>query len=151
MRPMPYSGSPSPQRAASQKRGGSIGCVFLAIAFLAFVAFSSSSPDSSTAPGATAPAAQTTLSADAGSQCRDLLQKASSAGVIRERPAPNRINVDEVLWTALSARQKDVTLQAVSCDLWQTAMPSELNHVVAYGYRSGKRIQILTSVGMSRE
>lgn len=91
------------------------------------------------------------LSADAVVQCRKVLAIGKETGVIMQRPAPNRINVDETKWAALPADVKDNTLQAVACDIWETAMPAEMDYVVAYGYHSGKRLQMLTSVGMSRE
>jgi len=47
------------------------------------------------------------------------------------------------MWALLPADVKDRTPQAVSRDIWQTAMPpNTLNdYVVAYGYRSGKCLQ----------
>lgn len=92
-----------------------------------------------------------TLSDEAVKQCRDLIALAERNGIIKARPSPNRINVEDTAWAMLDAETKDRTMQAVSCDLWQSAMPPEWEHVVAYGHRSGKRIQMLTSVGMSRE
>lgn len=91
------------------------------------------------------------LSQSQRTQCRDLLALGEKNGIILGRPSPNRINVDDVAWQQLDAETKDRTLQAVSCDLWGTWLPADADHVVAYGNRSGKRIQMLTSVGMSRE
>jgi hypothetical protein len=80
-----------------------------------------------------------------------LLAKAALQGVIRSRPQPHRIDVDDALWAQLDAGTKDRIMQAVSCDVWGAAMPAPADYVVAYGHRSGKRIQMLTSEGMDRE
>lgn len=90
------------------------------------------------------------LDAAAVRECRAYLKQAVAEGLIRQRPAPARINVDERLWAEMPARVKDLTLQAVACDLWQSSMPPEWEHVAAYGWRSGKRVQMLTSVGVDR-
>jgi hypothetical protein len=89
-------------------------------------------------------------------QCREYLALAKKDGLIIARPSPNRIDVDELRWAGMLAREKDITLQAVSCDLWQTAMPPPTadglgERVVVYAAHSGKRLQMLTMVGMSRE
>lgn len=84
-------------------------------------------------------------------QCRDLLETGRRAGVIREEPSPQRINVDDRLWSAMPASEKDVLLQAVSCVRWRSSMPPAGEQVAAYGWRSGKRVQMLTEVGMIRE
>lgn len=91
------------------------------------------------------------LSEQTVSQCRELISLAERQGLIRARPASNRINVEDRKWAATDAATKDRLLQAVACDVWQTAMPPGMEHVVAYGHRSGRRLQMLTSVGMSRE
>jgi hypothetical protein len=121
----------------------------IVVALIAFVAFCSqfgSGP-------ADAPAASVAkLSDEAVAKCRELLALGEANGIIRARPKPTRIDVEDALWAQLPADVKDRTLQAVSCDVWQTAMPpSAGDPVVAYGYRSGKRVQMLTGVGMARE
>lgn len=83
--------------------------------------------------------------------CRSLIAQAMRDGVIVSRPSPNRINVNDRLWASLDAQTKDRTMQAVACDLWQRDMPPDFEHVVAYGNQSGRRVQMLTSVGMNRE
>jgi hypothetical protein len=105
----------------------------------------------SQAPGNTVAAVLPRLAPAVVAQCRDALQKAQAAEIIKGRPQPNRINVEDRVWQAIDAETKDRMLQSVACDLWQTSMPPEGERVVAYGHRSGKRLQMLTSVGMVRE
>jgi Uncharacterised protein family UPF0547 len=137
------------------QQGISKGKAAIALGALLGVAWCAAEPDSpSTADTSTGAAESTsaqTLSADVVAKCRDLLALSEGSGVIRARPAPNRINVEDSTWAALDAETKDRMMQAVACDLWQTSMPPEAEHVVAYGHRSGERLQMLTSVGMARE
>lgn len=103
-------------------------------------------------PEPVAEAAAPKLADSAVKMCRGMLALAVDKGVIKARPQPNRINVDDRLWAMTDADTKDKVMQAVACDLWQTSMPpGKLDYVVAYGHRSGKRIQMLSSTGMSRE
>lgn len=84
-------------------------------------------------------------------KCSDLLALAAKEGLIKARPETNRINVEDRMWVALDAATKDRMLQAVACETWRSAMPPAGEHVVAYGHRSGKRVQMLTEMGMNRE
>lgn len=142
-----------PQGTTHPRSNG--GCLIVGI--IAVIALSAwimepSKDSSSAVPTPSAIPTPAPLDEAAVEKCRDLLKLAEKSGVVRERPSPNRINVDEKLWAQLSAREKDLTLQAMSCDLWGTAMPpDDTKYVVVYGYHTGKRVQMLTSVGMSRE
>lgn len=108
--------------------------------------------DSPDTPGDVAESAQVAkLPPEKVTQCRELIATGERIGLIKARPERNRINVDDAMWAQLPADVKDQTLAAVSCDVWQTALPSAFDYVVAYGYRSGKRVQMLTSEGMVRE
>ena len=131
------------------------GCLFYGIAGIAvlYVANQLTTPDGGSQDIPDAATASSRLLDDAAvKQCGNLLTSAKRNGLIRERPSPNRINVDERLWSELPASVKDTTLQAVSCELWRSSVPPTVgNYVVAYGWRTGKRVQMLTSVGMSRE
>lgn len=73
--------------------------------------------------------------------CDDALAELTGAGLIRERPAPNRANVDETLWAALPATQKHQVAGALRCSLTR-GMPGDAfsDYAVVYGYRSGKRL-----------
>ena len=96
--------------------------------------------------------AEERLSAEAVAQCRDYLAVAQRAGVVAARPDPQRLDVDEARWAAITAREKDLMLQAVACDVWGTAMPpGELDVVSVHGLHTGKQIQALTAYGMVRE
>lgn len=137
---------PNPEQDRRNRQLG-FGCIGL-IVLVALIGMCT--PDSDTAPGASS-AAVAKLPEEAVAKCRKLLATGEQVGVIKSRPAPNRINVDDALWAQLDAETKDRTMQAVACDVWQTSMPPSSDHVVAYGHRSGKRVQMLTSVGMVRE
>lgn len=132
--------------------GGGPGCGGIALGLLvAAWVFWPSAPEEAASTAVQPVLAPQLLPADVVGQCRDLLNMAERIGVIRERPKPTRINVDERKWAELDAATKDRTLQAVACDVWQQNMPPADEMVVAYGWRSGRRVQMLTEVGMSRE
>ena len=133
---------------------GRHGCMIWGLLALIALGGLSQCGESDPAPGAGkagVQSAQPIASAAKRQQCRDYLDLARREGLIRGRPSPDRLDVDERIWTQLSYREKDITLQAVSCDLWGTDMPGEGNHVAAYGWHSGKRLQMLTALGMARE
>ncbi len=150
-----------------QKRGrhllGAAGILALYLAILQLTKPESGSQDISDAATSAAEAAATAaaeaatatspiLDDEAVKQCGSYLSLATRNGLIRSRPSPNRINVDERLWAELPASAKDTTMQAVSCELWRSSMPPTVgDYVVAYGWRTGKRLQMLTSVGMARD
>ena len=135
----------TPDDKARQNRQATIGCLGI-VGVILLLAMCTGGPETD----APRPAV-TRVSDVAVAQCREPLKTGEESGVIKGRPSPNRINVEETLWAALPADVKDRTLQAVACDLWQTAMPPAGEYVVAYGYRSGQRLQMLTEVGMSRK
>lgn len=91
------------------------------------------------------------LAAGEVAKCRAFLATAGETGVIRARPSPERIDVDEALWAQMRAREKDLLLQALACDLWARPMPPGGAHVVAYGWQGGNRLQMLTALGLARE
>ena len=97
------------------------------------------------------PPPEPVLSAAVVTQCRALIGQAAKLGLIRARPSAERIDVEDATWAALPAKAKDRTLQAVACDVWQRAVPPQSDYVVAYGYRSGKRLQLFSAAGMDRE
>lgn len=84
-------------------------------------------------------------------RCRAALTAGTKSGVIRARPSPNRINVEDRLWAEMDAHTKELILQAVACDAWGMAAPPQGQFVVSYGYRSGKRIEMLSELGIDRE
>lgn len=82
--------------------------------------------------------------------CNDLIEQAQREGLVRERPAPNRINVDDRRWADFPASSKRGLAMAVRCSAYGGA-PAELDYGVVYGYRSGKRLAMATSVGVDFE
>lgn len=128
---------------AKRERNNAIGCGVVVLAALGLVAWGGGHSGGEAQAVAKLPPSAVT-------QCRDLLAIAEKAGLIRDRPKPTRIDVEDALWAQLPAKTKDQTLQALACDVWQTAMPQGGDYVVAYGYRSGKRLEMLTSTGADR-
>lgn len=135
--------APEPPRPGSGRTIGIVAAIAVVLLVL------SQCGEDAEAPPASAPK----LSASAVASCREAIKSAEDAGLIKGRPQPTRIDVEDRKWAALPAETKDRLMQAVSCDVWQTAMPPDegLHYVVAYGFRSGKRVQMLTSEGMGRE
>jgi hypothetical protein len=94
------------------------------------------------------PLPETVLTPEAVATCRTMLANAAEIDIVLARPAPNRIVVDERRWASLPPGTRASLLRAVSCDLWQTALPPGQAEVVAQGRRSGRRLGMLTSVGI---
>lgn len=74
-------------------------------------------------------------------------------GLIKDRPASNRVDVEEVNWAAMPAKQKRTVAAAVRCsflrgDIGRTDFDS---FAVVYGYRSGKRLAMASHNGVSLE
>jgi phage FluMu protein Com len=83
--------------------------------------------------------------------CDDLLAKAERSGLIKERPSPERINVEDGRWADFPASSKRGLMLALRCSLLRGQPGSEMDYVVAYGYRSGRRVAMATSVGVTFE
>lgn len=85
--------------------------------------------------------------------CNKLLDQAEKARLIRHRPDTNRIDVDERLWTEMPASSKRGIMLALRCSVLGGQPDTEPlgNYAVAYGYRSGKRLAMATSVGVEFE
>lgn len=81
-------------------------------------------------------------------ECARLIKVGQASGVILGRPDGRRIDVDEMMWTALSADAKRGMLAALRCDAYQ-GQAGALDEAVAYGYHSGKRLAMITSVGVT--
>lgn len=97
-----------------------------------------------------APPPPALLSAAERAECNAALAKAEAAQLIRQRPTATRINVDDGQWAQLPADLKEKILAAVSCAALGRWQPLDISEgpVVAYGWRSGKRVAMLTSVGV---
>lgn len=84
--------------------------------------------------------------------CAESLRKAETLGLIKDRPTPSRIDVEETLWAGLPAKTKQGILGSVSCEVlgrWMPLTPG--TPLVAYGYHTGNRLAMLSSVGMRFE
>lgn len=79
--------------------------------------------------------------------CNDLIEQAEKQGLVRERPSPDRINVEDRLWRQFPASAKRGLAMAVRCSA-SGGVPRQLDYGVVYGYRSGKRLAMATSVGV---
>ena len=82
--------------------------------------------------------------------CDDLIKQGEQLGLVKERPSPNRINVEDALWAEFPAGSKRGLAMAVRCSAYGGA-PAEFDYGVVYGYRSGKRLAMATGVGVTFE
>lgn len=145
-----FDGLPRGDRApGSSGCGTALGGTLAVVVVLALLATTCSSDETEPAKVATAPAA---LSAEQVSRCRALIAESEKLGLIKARPSPTRIDVDEGLWAALPADAKRGVLAGIACDVFGRGTLVDMEGpVVAYGYRSGKRQAMLTSVGVAFE
>lgn len=123
-----------------------IGCGgTIVLACLAIWILSRCTPDTSPPAPAT-----TQYSADRIAECEKLISQAEKAGMIRARSDFNRIDVEDRLWRTLPAESKRGLLLAVGCVAYRH--PFKITeYSVAYGYRSGRRLAMATSVGVKFE
>jgi hypothetical protein len=82
--------------------------------------------------------------------CDDLIASATAARLVKERPTAERVNVEDSLWAAFPASSKRGLALALRCSA-HGGSPGELDYGVVYGYRSGKRLAMATSVGVNFE
>lgn len=76
--------------------------------------------------------------------CAVAISAAQDAGLVRDRPKKNRIDVEEAAWSALPAGEKRSLASAVQC----FAAPDH-DYGVVYGYRSGERLAMAGSFGVT--
>jgi hypothetical protein len=79
-------------------------------------------------------------------QCAEVLKSGERIGLIKERPTSVRINVEDRIWSETSAGSKRGFLLALGCAAY--GRPLGDDHVVAYGFRSGKRLALATGHGV---
>lgn len=123
---------------------GCFGTAILAVVIL--WAASQLSPSTSADPVATV----TPYSQERVADCGKIISQGKKAGLIRSQPDSNRINVDDRLWADFPADAKRGILLSLGCSAFGRPMQSS-DYVVAYGYRSGKRLAMATSVGVNFE
>ncbi len=80
--------------------------------------------------------------------CAKAIAEMTRTGLIKDRPSARRIDVEEANWAALPSKDKNRLLQFLSCDAYRQTIPPGSESVVAYGYRSGERLRMLTSAGV---
>jgi hypothetical protein len=90
------------------------------------------------------------LSSEEILQCRNTIAAATRDGLIRDRPSPDAVRVDDELWHGLRAESQGRIMQALACDLWRVAAPPQDRKVVAYGWISGRRLAVLSGVRRPR-
>lgn len=83
--------------------------------------------------------------------CAQAIDQATKDGIVRQRPAPNRVNVEDAVWQLMAADDKRALLSLVACDAFgKREGDLDLSeYVVAYGFRSGKRLAMLTEFGVA--
>jgi hypothetical protein len=79
--------------------------------------------------------------------CEALVKKAGEERLVRRRPSPNRIDVDERMWAELPPQSKSILVLAVRCAA-QRGSPGEFPYGVVYGFRSGRRLALANSAGV---
>jgi hypothetical protein len=87
-------------------------------------------------------------------KCQKVVDLAWKNGIIREQPDAQRINVDDYIWADTAASEKRTLLQIVACTAYGGRTPAQLSagdYVVAYGYRSGKRLGMASKAGVTLE
>ncbi len=87
-------------------------------------------------------------------QCQSLIERAAKDGIVRAMPDGNRIDVEDRLWAMLPARDKKALASAVACRAFDGRALDQLNagqYAVVYGYRSGKRVAMAASFGVTVE
>jgi hypothetical protein len=113
------------------------------VLILLFVWFCSRQPSSP-------PAGEAVVARQPVEDCEKLISQAQSAGLVVERPSAERINVEDRLWADFPASSKKGLAMAVRCVATNGA-PGDLDYGVVYGYRSGRRLAMATSVGVEFE
>lgn len=143
----PKCGKPRANPNANRKPIGLVGTIVLVV--LGFAVLGQLLPGSGEA---VKPAVQP-LASDQVAGCGDEIAKAQRRGLIRQRPSNNRINVDEMKWALLPATEKTALLGLLACNTYgvQPGSLEPMQYVVAYGYRSGKRLALFGSTGVQWE
>lgn len=86
--------------------------------------------------------------------CQKVIDGAQETGLVKEKPSLNRLNVDDLMWAALPAGEKTALAEMLFCTTYDGksfAQGAAMDYVVIYGYRSGKKLAMLSSVGMDFE
>lgn len=118
-----------------------LGCGQIAVlgfgALVLFSIFGGSEPDQPPA----------NFTADQLKACRSVIAAAEKAGVIRERPRGDRVNVEDRRWANLPATEKRAIAYAVGCDVYERPL-KDMEASMVYGYRSGRHLGGATAYGI---
>lgn len=77
-------------------------------------------------------------------KCADALAMLIEAGTIKSISMQHgRIEVEDRLWEALPAGQRRLVMASVSCRIYGSWVPPAGRRVSAFGYRSGKMVELL--------
>jgi hypothetical protein len=86
-------------------------------------------------------------------ECTNTLSDEKQKSFIIKRPANNRLDVDDVVWGLAMADDKRAVMSLLACSAFGRT-PDQMDnsqYVVIYGARSGKRLAMLSSVGVTFE
>lgn len=87
-----------------------------------------------------------------GKACDDAIDNLRTTGLVKDRPSPNRVDVEELNWAALAAKDKRLVAAGVRCSFLKGRESDRTeDYGVVYGYRSGKRLAMATSTGVELE
>jgi hypothetical protein len=123
--------------------GGQIGCgaLLLGALAIALLAQCSRTPEASTAQ----PYSEQRIA-----ECERLLKQGEETGLIRARPSTTRIDVEDATWRRLPADSKKGLALGLACSGFGKPL-ARSEYATVYGYRSGKRLAIVTSIGVVLE
>ena len=128
---------------APQRKIGAAGWIVLAIvALLVWVAFANGGGEQKAKAAAVDPA-----------PCDRLISDMEQAGLVKGRPSPNRVDVEDLSWAALPADSKRALALAVRCSFLRGDIGRDdfNDFAVVYGYRSGKRLAMASHAGVTIE
>lgn len=137
----------TPAENAAAARSETIGTAFKLLAGVgAFALLLAFCTDSSTTPSQP----ESRNAAVDPTPCDHLIDQARKAGLVKRRPSPNRIDVEDALWAQFPAGSKRGLALAVLCSAYPGGAAT-LDYAVVYGYRSGKRLAMAGSTGVNFE
>ncbi len=74
-------------------------------------------------------------------RCEQFILKNIETGLVKGRPAANRVDVDEAQWRTLTESHQRKLAAAVRCAA-ADGLPGELDYGVVHGFQSGDRLAI---------
>lgn len=97
------------------------------------------------------PAAAAMLDQSARASCAKMIEVQSGPKRIVRSWSGNRLNVEDARWLLLPAETKRALLAAAACAHFGRPATdlADMEFTVAYGFRSGKRLAMLSRIGMS--